>query len=588
VRAPRIVFCGLAAVAALALLFVLASDARHGRAGIGAAFAPAGVSYVAEVSGVNPGGAAAAAGLRPGDRIDVRRQSLADRLSVLRGPVRDRPLDVSVDRGARTFRSAIVPAQHGLRATVWLAYIVLLWTAIFAGTIAWRRPELPEARLLSLMLSAYVLSITLNYLRLPLAQADIVIRALSDVCGAAVLIALVAFTALFGRPLSRGRRLINAAAYASVLVSAAIGLLTAVSIVTLRFDPVALAFGEWPALVSTVSELLVLLAGAAAIAAARGSERQRVVWAVSSMGLLLVLFIVNDLLGWLAPNLAGDTRLFTIDNIIGIVTPVGLTYSVLSRRLLDVGFALNRAVVYSVVSVVVVGLFMTVENLLGGWLTTVSHAESLAVSVAVALAIGFSIRWIHGRIDRFVDVLFFRKRHRGEQALLRFAHEAAFVTDRDVLLSRAVGEVAQHTEAQTVAILLRDGAGTYVCASTTGQPIPDAGENDAAVLSMRASGNPVDLHGRDGALRGEYAFPMMARGTLIGTLVCGAKPGAEPYAPDERDALRAVAHGVGMALDTLTSKVESLDAAIRALPEQFAALRAEIRELREALQQQST
>jgi hypothetical protein len=77
---------------------------------------------------------------------------------------------------------------------------------------------------------------------------------------------------------------------------------------------------------------------------------------------------------------------------------------------------------------------------------------------------------------------------------------------------------------------------------------------------------------------------MMARGTLIGTLVCGAKPGAEPYAPDERDALRAVAHGVGMALDTLAGEREGLDAAIRALPEQFAALRAEIRELREALQ----
>ena len=583
-RAPRIIFCGLAAVAALALLFVLASDARHGRAGIGAAFAPADVSYVAQVSGVTPGGAAAAAGLRPGDRIDVRRQSLADRLSVLRGPVRDRPLDVSVDRGARTFRTAIVPAQHGLPATVWLAYIVLLWTAIFAGTIAWRRPELPEARLLSLMLSAYVLSITLNYLRVPLAQADIVIRALVDVCGAAVLMALVAFTALFGRPLSRGRRLINAAAYASALVSATIGLLTAVAIVTLRFDPVALAFGEWPVLVSTVSELLVLLAGAAAIAAARGSERQRVVWAVSSMGLLLVLFIVNDMLSWLAPSLAGDSRLFTIDNIVGIIMPVGLTYSVLSRRLLDVGFALNRAVVYSAVSVVVVGLFTTVENLLGGWLTTVSHVESLAVSVAIALAIGFSIRWIHGRIDRFVDVLFFHKRHRGEQALLRFAHEAAFVTNRDLLLSRAIDEVALLTEAQSVAILLREGAGTYVCASSFGQPLPDAGENEAAVLSMRASGNPVDLHGRGGGLHGEYAFPMMARGTLIGTLVCGVKRSAEPYAPDEREALRTVAHSVGLALDALAFDREGVDAAVRGLPDQLAALRAEIRELREVLQ----
>jgi hypothetical protein len=71
-------------------------------------------------------------------------------------------------------------------------------------------------------------------------------------------------------------------------------------------------------------------------------------------------------------------------------------------------------------------------------------------------------------------------------------------------------------------------------------------------------------------------------------LVCGAKRGAEPYAPDEREALQTVAHRVGTALDTLGQDRTPIEAAVLALPEQLAALRAEIRELREALQQQST
>jgi len=42
---------------------------------------------------------------------------------------------------------------------------------------------------------------------------------------------------------------------------------------------------------------------------------------------------------------------------------------------------------------------------------------------------------------------------------------------------------------------------------------------------------------------------MIVRGRLIGTLVCGADAAAGSYAPDERDALEAVARSVGHALD---------------------------------------
>ncbi len=480
----------------------------------------------------------------------------------------------------------MVPLQRPLRFTVWLSYFVLLWTAVLAGVIAWRRPELREARLLSLMLLAYVLNLALLRTRFVVPEADLAVLFCAFALGFGSFIALVAFTALFGRPLSHVRRVLNATAYASIVLAFVFTSLALVAIVTPRFDLVPLTYGQWPSLVNILSELLVIGSGAAAIVATRGSERQRVAWAVGSMGLLIALFIVNDIVQGFVPNLAGDA-LYNIVNIVGAIAPVGLTYSVLSRRLLDVGFALNRAVVFSAVSIVVVAVFMTAENALGGWLVTVSHAESLAVSVAIALGIGFSIRWIHGHVDRLVDVVFFRKRHRNRQALLRFAHEAAFVTDRATLLEHAVDEVARGTDAESVAILMRDAAGTYTCVARVGPPIPDVGENDPAVLTMRASGQPVDLHRRDGVLRGEYAFPMIARGALIGALVCGPKRDAESYAPDERDALRTVAHGVGMALDTLGRERDRLEAAILALPDQFAALRAELRELREAIEHRS-
>jgi GAF domain-containing protein len=53
------------------------------------------------------------------------------------------------------------------------------------------------------------------------------------------------------------------------------------------------------------------------------------------------------------------------------------------------------------------------------------------------------------------------------------------------------------------------------------------------------------------ALPGLLAFPMIIRGQLIGMLLCGPKTEDDTYAPDERDALSAVAMAVGHALDGL-------------------------------------
>jgi hypothetical protein len=58
------------------------------------------------------------------------------------------------------------------------------------------------------------------------------------------------------------------------------------------------------------------------------------------------------------------------------LAPVALTYAALSRRLIDVGFVLNRAAVFSGVSIIVVGLFMLGEAVLGFWFSHATHIRS--------------------------------------------------------------------------------------------------------------------------------------------------------------------------------------------------------------------
>jgi hypothetical protein len=49
---------------------------------------------------------------------------------------------------------------------------------------------------------------------------------------------------------------------------------------------------------------------------------------------------------------------------------------------------------------------------------------------------------------------------------------------------------------------------------------------------------------------------MSARGRLVGVLAIGPKRLGESYAPDEREAIAQLAHGVGIALDVLTVRRE--------------------------------
>jgi hypothetical protein len=145
------------------------------------------------------------------------------------------------------------------------------------------------------------------------------------------------------------------------------------------------------------------------------------------------------------------------------------------------------------------------------------------------------LRFIHARVDAVVDGVFFRKRHENERALRRFAREAAFVTDREVLLDRTLTEIREHSEVSRAAVVSR----------------PDLPPNDPAVLAFLAWHEPVELSRCKTALVGEYAFPMFGHGELQGAIVCGPKINEERYAPDEIETFKELASGVGIALWSL-------------------------------------
>ncbi len=139
--------------------------------------------------------------------------------------------------------------------------------------------------------------------------------------------------------------------------------------------------------------------------------------------------------------------------------------------------------------------------------------------------------------------------------------------------------VKEHTRTRDVTILVRDGISAYALATNCERAEVD--ENDPGIVALRAWNKPIDLHVfPNSRLRGEFAFPMISRGDLVGALIRGPKRDGEAYAPDESEALQTLAQGVGTALDTLSSQ---RNGAIESIRENQALMLQELQKVQRAI-----
>ncbi len=497
------------------------------------------------VSSIDAGETADRAGLRVGDSLDVRANSAIERWQWFDGfptPIVGHTTTFAVTRGTQHLRIAVTTVPWNFRRYwyFWLGPAGMFFVVLMAGLIAWRaaptRANLTLAAAL-LALAAGAVASTNNF-AVPWVWLYDALAMLANVVPVAAALWVV-YASTFATPTSRTRRVLAILAFCTLAVIVVCNTAQDLALNTLWADPGSSWMG--PLVVPwSLCIVLAIACSVLAVRSARGTERLRAGWSLTS---LAAFFTVYTVLYYL-PNYTESYDLYAFEvavfNLNFFTLPLLLAYVTISRRLIDIGFVLNRAAVFTLVSAIVIGVFSIIEWALGTWLTEATHLTTSSISLAIAMILGLSLRFVHHHVDRLVDRVFFHKRHADEAALLRFAHECSYITDAQTLTQRTIETVTRHTVCESVAI---------VC------PRADIDENDPAIIALQAWGNPLDLRDiSQTALRGDYAFPMIARGELMGALVCGSKPNGESFAPDERKALTAVAHAVGITLDSFTSR----------------------------------
>jgi hypothetical protein len=562
--------------------------------------APSVTRHVNDVEADSP---AWRAGLRIGDTLPLANVDRGSRVALnyaLPGDV----AEYDVQRATQTFRVRLVAAKkvpYAMDPPDAIRAFAMLCVAIFALLVLLRAWNTEFGPLIATLLTATVLDAAADRIPWTPATANVVGTALLGnnalIDGVCTALTTLLPVLLVGRLIGWRSNTFRIVAGCLVALTAFVLLYCPVGIY-LRHNGLAGMFAEFANdwMLNTLPFLAAAAALLVAYIIARGEVRQRLRWIFwgffpyfGGVGVLNATFdyTPTSFVYFEHPQIyliAGSVL-----RAMELALPIALLYGVLFRRVIDIGFVVNRVAVYAVLSAILVSLFVVLEFALSKVLLETGRAGSLAIQLAIALIIGFSGRYLHKIVDRLIDRVLFAKRHADESALRCFAHEAEVYTSADALLDRAMDALHDHSEARGNAIYLTDD----VCAKeirTSNAEFPTSIPlDDELLVKLRRWNEPVDTHEVKTAFPDGMVFPMSVHGKLVGALACETKRDYSAFDPDERESLLEVARGLGSALAALSTKSDGAITTLQAsIAQMTATIVTTLGEKIDALQQRGT
>ena len=362
---------------------------------------------------------AARSGLRMGDVVDLAAMSMTERIRLVVKTPAGTHLRVPILRNGRAMAVTLISYQRprpSIFSNGWLALEInaTISLLIFA-IIGLRRPSTSTAALVFYGGGAITtFSAAGEFSNLPDALYGGVAVVVLGFFSTLPVFALPSFLARFPTipPTRAGRLRVHFA-------DALFGIALLASMYEAVFEP-AFDF-SWPAF-SQVMGLVGLFAGlvfaSIAFLESAGESRRRIAWVLAGLIVSDVAYLILDELAPLFSNAAQPAWVLTtnqIANLAQVAFPIALAYAVLRHRVIDLNFALNRTVVYGLLTTLVVIVVTLVD-----WITSRLLSQTrvaIAVEAVVTIGFGLTLNWLHGRVEALVDRIVFRERHIAERRI---------------------------------------------------------------------------------------------------------------------------------------------------------------------------
>lgn len=511
---------------------------------------------------VEPNSPASEAGIRVGDRIAVERFSAGDRQMIQFYKVPGTPLAVVVERAGQTRNVRLESRVVAARTSDWVtliagAAVALVFVGIATALVLLRPNRVTWGFFLFACGYSVVQLGSLQLLLRPpwfeVHAALLGVALLLTIWGGAVFIArfpdgsATGWSALYERAVLVVMPFV-AAVFASTIVSGG----------TLRVTLLRVYDAALLALLVAAVVLIVVRSRVEGDVAARARGRWVLVGSAVGIGALTIDFALHLTAIPGFPNSPLDIVL----GLVVVVIPISVAYAVLRHHVIDVRFAVNRALVYGTITSLFVLAFSAIEWTIGQKLADERVAGY--IEIAVALAIGFWFNLLHRRVERFFDRIFFRHQHNAEQHLARVATAIPHATSMEAVDRFMLNEPARAYRLTSAALFRRTEGGDFERVAAIGWP-PDAPtsvpQSDPLVAYLSAERAPLDLDDvgwapsqPSGTDRPIVGVPISVRHRLMAFALYGATEAGETLDPDQRRMLQHLATAAAAAYDHLEAE----------------------------------
>jgi len=255
-------------------------------------------------------------------------------------------------------------------------------------------------------------------------------------------------------------------------------------------------------------------------------------------------------------------------------------YAILRHRVIDLGFAVNRTLVYGAAAFTLLAVFGLVEYLAKGMIPKAWPDAGHFITAGLAVLLFLSFHHLHHWFEHHIERLFFKDWQDAEKALKRFVQSASHFETTASLCRSSVTALSDFARGSSAALYLRGSDASYrlEAGGIEGAPAGFSADNPAFAL-MRAERQPLDLAQASGHLPGALALPMIEQGALVGFVLLGCLEDGTHYRPDQIQLLDWAVNHIGLDLRALHARqlegrIEQLGSEVLALTSERDSLRA--------------
>lgn len=245
--------------------------------------------------------------------------------------------------------------------------------------------------------------------------------------------------------------------------------------------------------------------------------------------------------------------IFFLASLYSLLVSLFFTIALIWYRLLDIHLIIRGGIVYSIVSGLILAIYILIIKNIGEAISRKAYGRSLLVESAMILALVFMFLPFQRKVGDWIDRFFYMERVRFRAKLSEFGRTLTELVDLDEVARTTVHFVTQTFHVDPVAFFfLKEDGDEYR------QIFGDPFQEEKKYLSqspfakrMKSDGRPVDLeHLREEAGGVEeiddlaeggwvLAAPVLLKEKLVGFLLLGKKRSQKDYTEEEIELLEA-------------------------------------------------